>query len=149
MDSGLSTMSLQKGTSYLATPKPSPLKDEARRATSTRTQGGGGPKKSLSRRFDASAEGQESKSTSSEGSASRVRQGSSASLLADLRSKEKKQTPSGEAASQGPQSEKSRWPAPKEGGVILDLIVDCDVDKLWQLFKENDEESTLWRRFNR
>jgi len=44
---------------------------------------------------------------------------------------------------------RSEWPAPKRGGVVLDLMVDLDVKALWQLFVGDSQASTMWRRFCR
>ena len=45
------------------------------------------------------------------------------------------------------QSSRSLWPQQRKGGVVLDLIVECDVDSLWDLFTKDGADSKFWKRF--
>mmetsp|Transcript_5398 Transcript_5398/g.9742 ORF Transcript_5398/g.9742 Transcript_5398/m.9742 type:complete len:994 (-) Transcript_5398:50-3031(-) len=143
MATGLSTMSLMRVTNNLTTPYNSPIKDESSKSKSSHSSS------------SASKEAGSSKGSQRKLDMERVSSGKARSVGdrgASIRSKldfELSKVRSGSGRIAGGQSSKMFWPPKKKGGLVLDLIVECEVETLWGLFTDNNETSTLWRRFFR
>jgi hypothetical protein len=175
MATGLSTMSLMKVTGGMSrggsnsastTPYNSPVKElsssggvegsaRASKAKTTSVKKGGSKKGNLleSERRDATTPKPKSGGSGGDSEAGGKPFGKAKSnLLSRLTASESTKFKSSRsegslATATGEELLHFHCPPQKKGGVVLDLIVECDVNTLWNLFAEDDTASQLWRRF--